>query len=85
MKLPNVATATVGLTDENRVEDGVVWHVQVVVDTDGHLNICIENEDGTEIEEVETTQGDGDGEPLALRFTTRGLEERYLASEEVKN
>jgi len=74
MKLPNAATVTVGL-----VEHGVVWHVQVVVDNDGHLNIYIENEDGTEIKEVETTQGDG--ESLALRFTTRGLEERYLASE----
>ena len=75
MKLSTVAAVTIG-----RMEDDVVWHVQLVVDSDGHLNIYIESGDGTEIEEVETTQGDGWS--IALRFTTRGLEAQYLSSED---
>ena len=47
------------------------WTVNVLIDDDNHLNIYIENEDGTNINQIETGQGDGDdGDQLATRFTT---------------
>ena len=54
----------------------VVWKVSGIVDNDGHLNLYIISGDGSDIYEIETTQGDGkDGEQLALRFTTEKIEQ----------
>jgi hypothetical protein len=51
------------------------WTVDPVIDDDGHLNIYINNNDMTDISDVESGQGDGtNGEQLALRFTTARIE-----------
>lgn len=54
------------------------WTIHTVVDSDGHLNLYIENDDASKIIEVETGQGDGDHEQMALRFTTQQIEDEYL-------
>lgn len=54
------------------------WEVDIIEDTDGHLNIYIENIRKSDIIQIDTGQGDGiNGEQLALRFTTKELEEIY--------
>lgn len=54
------------------------WNVDTYVDDDNHLNIYITNSDGTTINDIDTGQGDGvDGEQLALRLTTEGIEKEY--------
>jgi len=53
------------------------WTVSLIVDSDDHLNIYIENENEADIFEIESGQGDGDGEQLALRFTTAKIEKKY--------
>jgi hypothetical protein len=57
------------------------WEVNVHVDTDGHLNIYINNSDKSDIVECDTGQGDGiDGDQLALRFSTANIEDLYVKS-----
>ena len=57
------------------------WKVQALVDDDGHLNIFVSNDDRTDIVECETGQGDGlNGEALASRYSTKGIEEAYKTS-----
>ena len=51
------------------------WDVTVAVDDDGHLNVYVTNWKSSEVFEVETGQGDGEGEQLAFRVTTREIEE----------
>lgn len=54
--------------------------MECIVDDDGHLNVYIERDDLTEsVVEIESGQGDGIGEQLALRFTTREIEQEYFA------
>ena len=51
------------------------WNVELLVDDDGHLNVYIENDHDSTINEVWTGQGDGQqGEQMALRFTTPTIE-----------
>jgi hypothetical protein len=51
------------------------WEVQLIVDTDGHLNAYVKHSDGSEISEIESGEGDGiNGEALAVRFTTASIE-----------
>lgn len=61
------------------------WSVGLVVDDDGHLNVYVDHDDGSEIVEIDTGQGDGDGEQYATRFTTEATERanavRFLALE----
>ena len=53
------------------------WKVLAAVDSDGHLNVYVEN-GGETISQIESDQGGGcDGEQLALRFTTDDIEESY--------
>jgi hypothetical protein len=54
------------------------WDIQTVVDPDGHLNVYITNEDNSRVFEIETGQGGGDGEQMALRFTTQQIEDEHL-------
>lgn len=62
------------------------WDVEVIVDDDGHLNIYIERkEDKSKIYEIETGQGDGNGEQLAIRITTDQLEKKCQILEIIKN
>ena len=54
------------------------WEICHEIDDDGHLNVYIMNNDGTNINEVDSERGNGkDGEQLALRFTTDGIEKEY--------
>ena len=53
------------------------WDLCVLTDTDGHLNIYITNLECDVVTEIETGQGDGVGEQLALRFTTDKIEKDY--------
>lgn len=56
------------------------WKIVSCVDSDGQLNIYVENKttDGETIYEVETEQGEGtEGEQYALRFTTSRMEKEY--------
>ncbi len=56
------------------------WEIVACVDSDGQLNVYVENKttDDETIREVETEQGDGtQGEQLALRFTTNRIEKEY--------
>jgi hypothetical protein len=57
------------------------WNVCLNVDDDEHLNIYLTNKDDDTIHEIETGQGDGAGEQLALRFTTPAIEERWESSQ----
>ena len=57
------------------------WNVKAVVDSDGHLNLYITNTESRLVNEIETGQGDGDGEPFALRFTTPLIETDYTKGE----
>ena len=54
------------------------WNIHTVVDPDGHLNIYITNVDNSRVIEIESGQGNGEGEQLALRFTTQQIEDEYL-------
>jgi hypothetical protein len=56
------------------------WVVRIIVDDDGHLNIYITNTDCQEIFEIDTGQGSGINEQLALRFTTNEIEGDYATS-----
>ena len=58
------------------------WNITCLIDDDNHLNIYITNEFSNEIYEIETGQGDGIGEQLAQRFTTKKIEDDY--SEDIK-
>jgi hypothetical protein len=51
------------------------WRISILVDDDHHLNVYIDNEDSDTISTIETGQGDGVGEQLALRFTTPEIEQ----------
>jgi len=53
------------------------WNIHTIVDEDGHLNVYITNDDNSDILEIDTGQGNGKGEQLALRFTTLQIEEDY--------
>ena len=57
------------------------WNVKAMVDSDGHLNLYITNTESRLVNEIETGQGDGDGEPFALRFTTPLIENNYAKGE----
>jgi len=50
------------------------WSVELLVDDDGHLNVYIENDNDSTVNEVWTGQGDGQDEQMALRFTTPTIE-----------
>ena len=54
------------------------WNVGVLVDDDGHLNIYITCQDGSDIKAIDTGQGDGHGEQLAYRLTTDRIEAIYI-------
>ncbi len=55
-----------------------VWNVQALVDDDGHLNLYVTTDrPGDNIQEIETGQGDGQGEQLALRLTSDRIESHY--------
>lgn len=69
MGRPNIGRRTM------RLQNG--WLLTPIVDDDGHLNIYIENMDGTSVEEIDTGQGTGRGEQLAIRLTTSGIEQDY--------
>ena len=54
------------------------WKVVEMVDDDNHLNVYLEHIDVTDILEIDTQQGSGkNGEQMALRFTTQGIEDAY--------
>ncbi|MHA2063237.1 MAG: hypothetical protein ACXABY_02530 [Candidatus Thorarchaeota archaeon] len=53
---------------------GAGWLVHILKDDDDHLNLYIENKYSEEIIIVDTGQGDGKDEQLALRFTTAKIE-----------
>ncbi len=50
------------------------WEVLFLVDDDKHLNIYIKNSNSNEIYDIETGQGDGINEQMAVRFTTQKIE-----------
>ena len=50
------------------------WAVAAHVDSDGHLNIYLENVESDVILQTDTGQGDGVNEQYALRFTTPQIE-----------
>ena len=54
------------------------WDVAVVVDDDSHLNIYVTNRKSSTMFEVDTGQGDGEGEQLAFRVTTPEIEKEAL-------
>jgi hypothetical protein len=56
------------------------WRIYASCDDDGHLNLYLLNDEDDHIIEIESGQGDGIEEQLALRFTTRGTETKYLES-----
>lgn len=60
-------------------ENQISWSGEILVDDDGHLNIYIDNQ-GSDIIEIETGQGNGKNEQFALRFTTAKIEADYLES-----
>lgn len=53
------------------------WIINADVDDDNHLNIYITNELSDRIYEIDTGQGNGIYEQLALRFTTKKIEDDY--------
>jgi hypothetical protein len=53
------------------------WSAVMDVDQDGHLNIFITNEDGSDISECETEYSDGENGELGLRYTTDNIEKKY--------
>ena len=53
------------------------WSAVMNVDQDGHLNIFITNQDGTDITECETGYNDGEDGELGLRYTTDDIERKY--------
>jgi hypothetical protein len=53
------------------------WSAVMDVDQDGHLNIFITNEDGSDISECETGYSDGENGELGLRYTTDNIEKKY--------
>lgn len=50
------------------------WIINICIDDDNHLNIYLENAYNESINQIDTGQGDGDSEQLALRFTTPTIE-----------
>lgn len=58
-------------------QHGNGWNVNAIVDDDGHLNVYITNDYDSNIIEIETGQGDGQNEQMAVRFTTPKIEQRY--------
>ena len=56
------------------------FEVGILEDDDGHLNVYIESNDGSDIREIDTGQGGGVGEQLALRFTNKTIEDNYKKS-----
>lgn len=56
------------------------WHIEANVDDDGHLNLFVINEDGSDIIELENLSGDGHQEPYSLRFTTESIEDEYATT-----
>jgi len=63
------------MNEQKTVTLGNGWMVTSLVDDDGHLNVYILNMFCDEIEKINTGQGDGHGEQLAMRFTTDVIEE----------
>lgn len=59
---------TIQVWDKNHA-----WNIQAVIDFDGDLNLYITNPDNAKaiITEVESGQGDGIKEQLALRFVQK--------------
>ena len=51
------------------------WKVDLRVDEDNHLSVYIENEDGSEVHECQSDQGDE--KVWAERFTTEQIELDY--------
>ena len=51
------------------------WDVNWLVDDDGHLNVFVINNDGSETIELET--GQDTSNQTAYRFTTKKIEEDY--------
>ena len=62
------------------------WTVTHSVDEDGHLNIYVQTDDANDvIRIIESGQGDGNKEQLAIRVTTDKIEKDYAKSnDEVK-
>lgn len=58
------------------------WELVALVDEDAHLNIYVENDDKSDIVEVDTGQGDGVGEQLAIRLSTGAIEDEYASGSE---
>jgi len=58
------------------------WVVRILADHDDPDAVLIQaiNMDCKTIHQIDTGQGDGDGEQLAMRFTTPKIEQAYLHS-----
>jgi hypothetical protein len=57
------------------------WNVCSCVDDDGHLNVYVTNAECDTIGEIETGQGNGEGEQYATRYTTDRIESDYEANQ----
>ncbi len=53
------------------------WSVQVIEDSDGHLNIYVTNSESEKLWDVE---GDHNGDELHYRITTKEIERKYHES-----
>ena len=54
------------------------WEVHVVGDDDGHLNIDVRHEDGTEVLDTGESPGAGqDFHAIGFRLTTMGIEQEH--------
>jgi hypothetical protein len=53
------------------------WSVQVIEDSDGHLNIYVTNSESKKLWDVE---GDHNGDELHYRITTEEIERKYRES-----
>ena len=79
LMIENIEKKTETSEQYGRVDLKNGWSVVMDVDQDGHLNIFITNEDGSDISdcECETESSDGKDGKLGLRYTTDNIEKKY--------
>lgn len=57
------------------------WEIECNVDEDGHLNLYINNDDKSQIEECDVDISRNE-EEWSFRFTTENIEKEYLDNED---
>lgn len=55
------------------------WHLEALVDDDGHLNVAIKHDDKTEVSQCDVDFSADEGE-WTDRFTTEAIEKEYQKS-----